>query len=300
MASFKQKCDAILRDHSSGSTEILYKTIDALQAGLNDMSETGMKYILQHLNRLFFKHTGFAVLYHFINAFFLQVEKGVSKETLLKFTTDYLNQWKGAATQINSHFTKQIKVRSTCILVHSNSFSIHQLVQGFKQKGIAARFIQTMSEPGGEGKLQASKIKNSGFGVELIQDTDLGNFINEADMAILGADVVTKNDFINKTGTHDICKMMNSISKPVYVICDSRKIIDPDKMPVYVAQHLLNRYNNRPDQPDQYDQRNSWFETTSLQLVSAIVTESGLIKQFDQLKNFHTTSVSHLFNREFK
>ncbi len=303
MDTFRNDIDAIRRDNTSGSTAILQKTLQAL---LDLYDRTGVeavqkKIIIHELNKLFFGQPGFAVLFHFINGLFLELERGEDPSEWRSYIEKYKKHWSNSGQFAVKKFLDEVRPDRKCILLHSNSSSIHKLLSEIRHRGFSVKIIQTLSGPGNEGKLQAVAARKKGFEVTLIHESAVGKFIPEIDLAVFGADVITKDRFINKTGTFSIATLFGFQQKPVYVISDSRKIIDPALLPDSVMRHLLNETPRPPeelwpDPPQDIGIVNYWFEATPLKLVSGLATESEWIRPFEKIKKHGPSKVSGLFN----
>lgn len=72
-----------------------------------------------------------------------------------------------------------------------------------KLKGRNIKIIISESRPLYEGRTVAEKIAKLGLSVTLITDAQIGLFVENADMALVGADSILPNgDLVNKAGTY--------------------------------------------------------------------------------------------------
>ncbi|MCB2221117.1 MAG: hypothetical protein KQI35_12035 [Bacteroidetes bacterium] len=303
MENFIKNIKSIRHDTTSGSLEILKKTINEL-LGVLDRITPGKEQktiITNELNRLFFEQSGFAVLFHFINAFFLEIEKGFEPTELKSFILRYEKQWSKSEKLATNRFIDHFDPDKKLILLHSNSSTIHQYLAEIHERGLHTKIIQTLSGPGNEGRIQAKAALEKGFEVTLIHESAVGKFISEIDWVVFGADVITEKMFINKTGTFEIAALFNHQNKPVYVIGDSRKLIDTSTLPDPIAKHLLDESPKSPEEiwseaPRDIKIKNYWFEATPHELVSGLSTESEWISPVKTIKKFSQDKISRLFN----
>ena len=70
----------------------------------------------------------------------------------------------------------------------------------------------------------ARRLHKAGCTVRLIIDAAAGQWIEEVDAALLGADWIDRKGFVNKTGSLALSKLALLEQKPVYVIGDTMRI----------------------------------------------------------------------------
>jgi len=114
-------------------------------------------------------------------------------------------------------------------LLHSNSSTIKNLFNSLKNTNYKIQTIyQTISNPGGEGKIQADFLESIGYTVKIIDESNLSNYVDYIDIAIFGSDAVCKNSyFINKIKTKKISETLQKAKKTTIVISDKNKMIKP-------------------------------------------------------------------------
>ncbi|MBL7191135.1 hypothetical protein ISS30_05525 [bacterium] len=83
------------------------------------------------------------------------------------------------------------------------------------------------SRPGGEGEAFAEFLAKKGIDVIFAADIAFLSIISRTDCLLIGADSVTGDRFINKTGTGAVCRAAAEASVPVYCICGKSKLIPP-------------------------------------------------------------------------
>ena len=107
-------------------------------------------------------------------------------------------------------------------------------------------------------------------------DAALGHAIAGATAVLAGADAVTPDWFLNKTGTRMLAAVAGSEGVPVYVAATLDKFVSRD-----VAGRLDIREESPaeiwPAPPAGVRVRNPYFEATSLHLVSAVISEAGVL-----------------------
>ena len=116
------------------------------------------------------------------------------------------------------------------------------------------RVLAAESNPGGEGRAVVTELSRAGLSAELISDHAVPFALEEADLALTGADWISLTAVTNKVGTAALCRAAQDRGKPVYCLSSRLKIL-PFEPP-----------------PD----RRGLFEPTPIQAFTAIVTEDGV------------------------
>jgi translation initiation factor 2B subunit (eIF-2B alpha/beta/delta family) len=212
---------------SAGSTELL----DLLQEEILDycllksISFSEIEIVLHWLSKEF---GSFAVIQHYI--IFLHdnlviKQKEPVNELLRAYTLNYIDKWKHLEKKLLRSFLRSSASDAKSVLLHSNSKSVSgTLCLAFNQ-GFSVQVYQTESCPALEGRIQATRLKKCGFNVSLISDTSMGSFLKKSEAVLLGADCISEDYFINKSGSLLIAELCRSYSIPLYIISDSRKIV---------------------------------------------------------------------------
>ena len=145
----------------------------------------------------------------------------------------------------------------------------------------AENVIVTESRPGNEGITLAKELAEEGINVLTGVDGMVHMYMKAADVVLVGADSVQHNGgFINKVGTKMLGYAAKEFNKPFYVLCDTMKFnvlnylgqdIELEEMaPEEVVEPLPNMRV-----------RNFYFEVIPPELVTAIITEEGIMESLD-------------------
>ncbi|MCK4661376.1 MAG: hypothetical protein KAT68_00815 [Bacteroidales bacterium] len=287
----------IIKDNKSGSVGILYKTIDIISRYVADIQCFNIDILIKELNVLYYAFPKFSVLFNFTNQLFIEIEKiekSYSNEEkskkILKFIDDYKKQWKNVNNKISIIASRHIDFNNKKILLHSNSHTINELFCFLSDKRIFSDLTQTVSSPANEGIIQAKILASLEYKINLISDAAIPKYVEDIDFALLGADTIFEDCFINKIGSMAIVLACNYFKKPVYVIADSRKIINKSIFPEKllnliitekakpVEEIMKNPYNN-------ISPSNYYYETIPNSLITGFIAETALIKH-DGIKKF--------------
>ncbi|MGH9350114.1 MAG: translation initiation factor eIF-2B [Vicinamibacterales bacterium] len=137
--------------------------------------------------------------------------------------------------------------------------------------------------PALEGRRLAARLAGSGAMVECFSDAAIAHPLERADAVLVGADAVTPEWFVNKSGTLMLAAAAAGRGIPVYVLAGREKFLPPG-----LAARLEGREGPSvevwADPPRGVTVRNPYFEKTPLELVSAVISDVGALSMSDIVK----------------
>jgi translation initiation factor 2B subunit (eIF-2B alpha/beta/delta family) len=131
-------------------------------------------------------------------------------------------------------------------------------------------------QPALEGRQLSAQLAQAGIDVTHYTDAALGQALTTASAVLVGADAISPDWFLNKSGTRALAAVAGHQGVPVYVCATRDKLISNA-----VATRLAIR-DESPDEvwgdaPPGVTVRNRYFEPTPLDLVSAVISDSGVL-----------------------
>jgi len=133
-------------------------------------------------------------------------------------------------------------------------------------------------------RLTAWELARDGIPVTVIVDSAAASLMQagEVDCVIVGADRITRDAVFNKVGTYMHAVSARHHGIPVYVAAP-RSTFDPGSSAADVvveerAREEVSCIGNRRVVPDDAGVRNPAFDATPLALVSALITEDGILR----------------------
>lgn len=132
------------------------------------------------------------------------------------------------------------------------------------------------SRPALEGRVMAAQLASAGMPVRFFSDAAIAHALTRADAVLVGADAVAPAWVMNKSGTFMLAAAAALRGVPVYVLATRDKFVAEP-----IAQRLVIR-DERPEEiwetaPDGVEVRNPYFERIPADLVSAVVTDVGVL-----------------------
>jgi translation initiation factor 2B subunit (eIF-2B alpha/beta/delta family) len=132
------------------------------------------------------------------------------------------------------------------------------------------------SRPALEGRRLAAALSADGLHVTYFGDGAIGHALSEADAVLLGADAIGPEWFMNKSGTRMLGAAASSQGVPVYLAATRDKFVTRS-----LASHLKCRDGATAEvwdaPPSGVTVRNPYFEATPLDLVTAVISDVGVL-----------------------
>jgi translation initiation factor 2B subunit (eIF-2B alpha/beta/delta family) len=132
------------------------------------------------------------------------------------------------------------------------------------------------SRPRCEGRALAGALAALGVRVELFTDAAVAEDLGPEDRVIVGADAVSAEWFVNKSGTGALCAAALLAGAPAYVLSGREKLVSAD-----LARALRLREDDPaavwPDAPAGVAVRNPLFERVPLDRVAGVISDAGLL-----------------------
>lgn len=177
------------------------------------------------------------------------------------------------------------------VLTHSRSSTVLNALVEAKQGGRFFDVVATESRPLLEGRSLATSLSRKGIPVILIADSAAALAMEKIDLVMLGADMLTASDVMNKIGTRMIALAAHEHDLPVYALCDTSKFI-PEDYHFGTASEMNSPDELWDDPPPGVKPENSYFEPTPIEDFTGIVTEAGLLSPDDARRQARKTSVA--------
>ncbi len=160
------------------------------------------------------------------------------------------------------------------------------VIRATRESGKNIKVIATETRPVQQGsRLTAFELKHDGFDVSLIPDTAVGYSMANGlvDKVVVGADRIVRTGHVfNKIGTYQIATMAKQHEIPFYVAAPL-STFDMKSNPEDVVIEMRNAsevtgIGDKKTAPDGINVINPAFDMTPPELITAIITEKGILK----------------------
>lgn len=205
-------------------------------------------------------------------------EKGKDLIPLINLTSeDFIFNLKEAKKRIAEIGGTRIKNNST-VFTHCHSSTVLEILKKAWKLGKRFRVIHTESRPLYQGHITAKELTKFGIPTTMIVDSAVSTYIKKADMAIVGADVITaESSLINKVGTLYLALASKRVNIPFFSAAVLPKF-DPET--IFGGIEEIEMRSPREvwkNPPKKLKILNPAFDITSRNLINAYITEKGLV-----------------------
>ncbi|MFP4001082.1 MAG: hypothetical protein ACLFU5_04190 [Thermoplasmata archaeon] len=249
--------EEIIEDDEKGASELLEGVI----ASIERLEEKDIKDYLEKLVR---KRYTMTPLVNLANNVFISMDKGrdIEREIqALKYS--FLSLRAEAAEEMKRVLREKGKKK---VLTLSRSSTVLQILSEVEKA------VVLESRPMKEGRKVAEYLSGKGVNVEYWIDAGLCKALKNVDCAVIGADSISTDGFLNKIGSRPLAVISEEVGKDLYVVADSSKIL-PRGIPVPESE------SHPPeevwDTSAKIDVKNDYFELTELEK-ARYITEEGV------------------------
>lgn len=166
------------------------------------------------------------------------------------------------------------------VLTHCNSMAAISVISAAHKSGKKIKVIATESRPRFQGITTIGMLDKLGIETELIVDSAARSVMNEVDLVVVGADVITANGtLVNKIGTAQIALCAREARTSFMVAAETYKF-----SPETILGELVTIEERKPEEIlsdiSKYRHvrvRNPAFDVTPHQYIDLICTEAGAI-----------------------
>jgi len=166
------------------------------------------------------------------------------------------------------------------VLTHCNSMAAISVIGKAHQSGKKIRVIATESRPRYQGITTIGMLDEMGVDSELIVDSAVRSVMNEVNLVVVGADVITANgSLVNKIGTAQIALCAHEARTPFMVAAETYKFSPKTILgePVLIEERSREEVLPTAAKYLHVKVRNPAFDVTPRQYIDQICTEAGLI-----------------------
>lgn len=283
MVSIDELIEEIRRDNRSGAAELTRRAVQVLSLLVNSEKSKDAAWLRNEIRRvsraLAAAQPSMASIINLANQIFIISARSNRAKTIRSDIKRQLKETlarQGRSVQrIARNFLKVIDGRNQVVTYSYSSTVIRALIYAHK-RGEKFKVVCSEARPICEGVRAAERLADAGIDVILVTDAALLGFIPQADMVAVGADCVTDSWLVNKVGTYALALIARSNRVPFYCLASEDKLLAPElyalyKNPPRDHREILAR------KPKNVQVLNYYFEATPLKLLSALITENGVL-----------------------
>lgn len=186
----------------------------------------------------------------------------------------FLARMKQNSLQVTTQAAKLIR-GSMVVMTHSYSSAVRNAILRAWAAGRRFRVVLTEARPLREGLMLARELAAEGIPVTLGVDSAAGLLVEKADLVLVGADAVSSHVLVNKAGTWLAAMAARERGKKFLALAGAEKAAPEGWQPVQEGskdpREVLRSI------PRKMQVQNLYFDFTSLDLLTGIVSEHGVV-----------------------
>jgi ribose 1,5-bisphosphate isomerase len=202
-----------------------------------------------------------------------------ARQAVIENADRFIENSQKAVEKIGQIGSRRIRDGDT-VLTHCNSLAAISVISAAHKSGKKIKVIATESRPRFQGITTIGMLDKLGIETELIVDSAARSVMNEVDLVVVGADVITANGtLVNKIGTAQIALAAREARTSFMVAAETYKF-----SPMTILGELVTIEERDPQEVlagiAQYKHvkvRNPAFDVTPHQYIDLICTEVGAI-----------------------
>lgn len=216
------------------------KTVNNLIQLISDNKvSNSVRDMLKGLKTVITEKPNITSINHYINHFLLKIDLEGQPIVIKELLEVFHERWKNVDRKTAEIAYQNYNFVNKTILLHGNDINVQSLIDLLLVNHKKFNVIQLISHQDKFGKEQAAILASKGVDVKVIDDAGVGKFLPEIDVVLLGCEIIMHETFIVKTGAHIIAAAANFYKIPVYVLADSRKLLNKKYFPQSVLDTLI-------------------------------------------------------------
>lgn len=292
--------EEIGEDRTSGAAELVRKgaeTVSVFLSTFGGPSSSLPGELMVLARRLIACQPSMAPFFHLANLLLLAAEDvpGIEgmKKTVEEAVETFLLRLKCSGELISNH-ARPLIPEGARVFTHSCSSTVLHALTDARRDGRAFEAVCTESRPLYEGFQMAGRLRDAGIAVQVEVDAASIYRVKDAGLVMVGADCLSPLGLVNKVGTYGLALAARERRVPFYALCSTDKLLG---LKMVEAFRILRKDAREvwPHAPEGVEVVNFYFDTTPLDLLTAIVTEEGVLRGSDLMRRFQTMRVSREF-----
>lgn len=218
------------------------KTVNNLVSLLSDNSVSkSVKEMISGLKTILTERPNITSINHYINHFLLKIDPENQPIVIKELLEVFHERWKNVDRKTAEIANQNFDFDNKTILLHGNSIHLQSLIDLLNVNTKKFNIIQLISKQDKIGKEQAEILAKKNVLVKVIDDAGVGKFLNEIDIILLSSNIIMHDVFISSAGAHLLAAAAKTYKIPVFVLSDSRTILNKKFFPQSVIETLVGK-----------------------------------------------------------
>jgi translation initiation factor 2B subunit (eIF-2B alpha/beta/delta family) len=277
------------------------KTVNNLISLISDSKiSNSVREMLKGLRTVIVEKPNIASVNHYINHFLLKIDPENQPIVIKELLEVFHERWKNVDRKTAEVASHQFDFENKSILLFGSDINVQSLIELLDVHQKKFKVIQMVSLRDEIGKEQASTIASKGIHVKAIDKTGFGKLIPEIDVILMGCDIIMHDTFIARSGAHLVTAAAKTYDIPVYVLADSRKILNKK----FFSQSVVNTLIGKEDKPGSQIWKNppanvdvafNYIEEVPNKLVTKFILEREALTPAELIDKIDKVLVANFF-----
>jgi translation initiation factor 2B subunit (eIF-2B alpha/beta/delta family) len=294
----------IVEDLQSGAAELALRAIVVFQTIMSkkaDSTPDEVRTLLQQAaKQLVGGQPAMAPLFHLCNKVLISIDDAKTTAELTekcqKTLDDYERMLCDSVAKIADAAYELIEP-GALVFAYSFSSTVVSMLLNARSKGRYFRVACTEARPSMEGRKLAARLAAGGIEVIHTFDNAMGLILPNCTAAFMGCDCIARPGVVNKVGSWMLAVACRELKVPLYALSGSEKFVGDERLFEFES-------HDRPGE-EVWDEApkgvrilNHQFDLVPFDLLSGLVTESGVLKEADVEQYLKTYDVHDVLKLE--
>ncbi|HGY56678.1 MAG TPA: hypothetical protein ENK44_13300 [Caldithrix abyssi] len=293
----KIKLEDLLNDNRSGSLDLTEKMLELFQNVLNEGitqkadSEELYKHLQNISKNLIKKQPNMALLRRVSATYLLYFKRLINSDktpdevfSLSAAKIDLLKDEIKSNVNKIAQFGCRIIANGNKIMTISQSRHIVNILLAAHKSKRRFEVFCLKSHPPDEGIEMAEFLASKGIKVTVIADNNMGVFMPQMNLVLIGADRIYETGIINKAGTLPLCLTAKHFNIPVYLAAETEKVLLESERSIKKSSYAPEEvYNGKAKG---VSAQNIYFERIPLDLIHKVICEDSVFESYE-FKNWY-------------
>ncbi|MEJ2545823.1 MAG: hypothetical protein P8Y99_17305 [Calditrichaceae bacterium] len=284
--------ELILNDNQSGSVTLTLNTLKLYRDLLNEMlsasknldeifeqfQDASKKIMKKQPNMVLLRKSTNTIMIYFKRLVKSdketeQIVKAVEKKILL------VEQEIDTRIKKISNTGSKIIAPTNKIMTISNSTLVKKIFETTNNQKRKFEVYCCKSHPPDEGVQLAEALDKMGIKTTIISEGQMGVFMADMNLVLIGADRIYDNGFVNKAGTLSLCLIAKYYNIPVYLAADTTKILPESER--IIKLNSQNKKEVYSGNRKKISVENVYYEKVPIDLIHKVICEDSVFDTVD-------------------
>jgi translation initiation factor 2B subunit (eIF-2B alpha/beta/delta family) len=277
------------------------KTINSLVSLISDSKiSNSVREMLKGLRTVVVEKPNITAINHYINHFLLKIDPENQPIVIKELLEVFHERWKNVDRKTAEVASHNFDFEDKTLLLYGADINVQSLIELLDVTQKKFRVVQLVSFRDEAGKDQARDIASKGIHVKAIDKTGFGKLLNDIDIILMGCDVIMHETFVARSGAHLIAAAAKTYDIPVFVLADSRKILNSKFFSQSVTNTLIGREDKSGDAlwknpPANVEVAFNYIEEVPNNLVAKFILEKEALTPAELMEKIDKVLVANFF-----